>query len=581
MPQMPFHPPTKSARCRHLLGGRCRRTIWFAWGLVGSVLASGTSFAADPQELAMAGNDNILWVFQRQPEPDGTLLLRFAYRSAGDATAGRFFALRNVATGSIRFAAVRETHLHAIYRDGTHRRFTPRASQWEATPSRTQFNEITLPRAALPLALAADQAQPVLYALVTNRQAQQIVELQVQSAAWDTPEGGDAGALAVSPPLVPNTELVLVRYVHGQWELDRPGPADMGPNLSSVILLARNGIVHCLRSQSLDRANYRHHVSRGIDEAWSAGPTLPFDDAPSALGGGWEGGDPLVMAVIRRSDGHAVQPYRFAGGSWRPGAELQEDGGGALRLQHPFAVAVFAGRLAVAVADPGGEARLALWDPESRTPVEPWTAVTALARPPQPVVSPSASLLLQYAVLAGILSAIFIWRRDSVLIEVPLTPHLALAPLGRRAAALLIDVVLVFPFWGAALYVMVLRQGLDVAEFAQASPAAQSATRFLFLPVMGGIVGAYTAVMELVTRTTVGKRLLGLFVVGHSGKPCGPGAILVRNALRCVEFYFPPLVLLVALTPARQRLGDILARTVVLAGRVPDDTAPPTHGDEP
>ncbi len=540
--------------------------------LVSSALASDASLAADPQELVLVGNDEILWVFQRQPEPDGTLLLRFAYRSAGDATAGRFFALRNVATGSIRFAAVRETQLHAIYRDGTHRRYAPRASLWEATPSRTQFNELTLPRSALPLALTADQERPVLYALVTHRQAQQIVEARTQSAAWDTPEGAETAAPTDAPTTVPDTELVLVRYAHGQWELDRAGPEGLGPHFSSLILLARGGVVHCLHRFSPDGAGYRHHVSSGINTDWSTVATLSFNDVPSALAGGWTGEDPVVLAVLRRSDGHAVQPFRFTDGNWRTGAELQEDGGAALRLQHPFAVGVFAGRMAVAIADRGGEARMALWDSESRTPVEPWTTVKALSRAPQPVVSPSASMLLQYAVLAGILSAIFIWRRDSVLVEVPLTAHAVLAPLGRRAAALLIDVVLVFPFWGAALYVMVLRQGLDVAEYAQATPAAQSATRFLFLPVMGSIVGVYTAVMELAARTTVGKRLLGLYVVGHSGKPCGPGAILVRNALRCVEFYFPPLVLLVVLTPARQRLGDILARTVVLAGQVPDRT---------
>lgn len=69
---------------------------------------------------------------------------------------------------------------------------------------------------------------------------------------------------------------------------------------------------------------------------------------------------------------------------------------------------------------------------------------------------------------------------------------------------------------------------------------------------------------------TLGKRLFDLRVVRTDGGRVGYGAAFVRTLLRCVD-WLPALYLAgaiaVSLTPKRQRLGDLAARTVVVRPR--------------
>ena len=66
---------------------------------------------------------------------------------------------------------------------------------------------------------------------------------------------------------------------------------------------------------------------------------------------------------------------------------------------------------------------------------------------------------------------------------------------------------------------------------------------------------------------TPGKWLVGIRVLGTDLRPCGFGRALLRNLLTFVDGFFNFLVgvLLVALTENWQRLGDLAARTIVVA----------------
>jgi hypothetical protein len=68
---------------------------------------------------------------------------------------------------------------------------------------------------------------------------------------------------------------------------------------------------------------------------------------------------------------------------------------------------------------------------------------------------------------------------------------------------------------------------------------------------------------------TPGKRALGLRVVRVDGAPVGPVESLARNLLRVVEvpLGYAPGVLAIALGPRRQRLGDLVAGTLVVRER--------------
>ncbi len=142
---------------------------------------------------------------------------------------------------------------------------------------------------------------------------------------------------------------------------------------------------------------------------------------------------------------------------------------------------------------------------------------------------------------------------------------LPVAGLGARALAALLDWLLIFLAWIVAL-VAYSASGDLITEVKALSLAGQ------LLAVVGVLATGwgYDVAFELLWRgQTPGKRALGLRVVGADGSPVGPAESVLRNALRAVEvpLGYAPAVIMVALTPRRQRLGDLVAGTLVAQER--------------
>lgn len=93
--------------------------------------------------------------------------------------------------------------------------------------------------------------------------------------------------------------------------------------------------------------------------------------------------------------------------------------------------------------------------------------------------------------------------------------------------------------------------------------------------VLLGIVLLYYFISEATTGQTLGKRAMGVHVVGQDGTPCGTRRAFVRTLLRIIDSL--PLLYMVGLaviwgTKRRQRLGDLAAGTLVVRapGRQPN-----------
>lgn len=125
------------------------------------------------------------------------------------------------------------------------------------------------------------------------------------------------------------------------------------------------------------------------------------------------------------------------------------------------------------------------------------------------------------------------------------------APLTARCLAASIDYM---PVW--------LVIGISMAR--QSDPVATQA--IIAAAVVGYIV--YCTVCEIVFGRTIGKRMLRLRVATITGDKPGIAAIALRNALRIVEA-LPPFmafaVFSMMVTPMRQRLGDFVSGTTVVA----------------
>jgi uncharacterized RDD family membrane protein YckC len=142
---------------------------------------------------------------------------------------------------------------------------------------------------------------------------------------------------------------------------------------------------------------------------------------------------------------------------------------------------------------------------------------------------------------------------------------LPVAGLGARALAYLLDLLLVFLAWVTGLLLYSISGDL-LRQMQALSFAGQ-------LLAVAGVLAAgwgWDVAWEVFWRgQTPGKRALGLRVVRADGAPVGPVESIVRNALRAVELPlgYAPGVLMVALGPRRQRLGDLVAGTLVVQER--------------
>ncbi len=135
------------------------------------------------------------------------------------------------------------------------------------------------------------------------------------------------------------------------------------------------------------------------------------------------------------------------------------------------------------------------------------------------------------------------------------------AGLGSRFLALIVD----WAVQGAVATALVLAV-LAAASADGAGPALALILLLLFLVVFG-----YPAVTETLWRgRTVGKLALGLRVVTVEGGPIRFRHAAIRAALGMVDFYITAgagAVLSVLFTVRNQRLGDLVAGTIVLRER--------------
>ncbi len=173
-------------------------------------------------------------------------------------------------------------------------------------------------------------------------------------------------------------------------------------------------------------------------------------------------------------------------------------------------------------------------------------------------------------VLVALLLALFVLRRGAMVAVLTLPEDCALALAVQRLVGFAIDL---FPFAVAVAIAM----GIDwyaalreLAGWAFGSGAAggklPGSSTLLWWGASSGTYAVYSLVMELLTRRTVGKTLVGTRVLSETASPPLLWQIVVRNALRCVELMPPFWVLgfVVVLSRNRQRVGDIFARTIVV-----------------
>jgi len=146
------------------------------------------------------------------------------------------------------------------------------------------------------------------------------------------------------------------------------------------------------------------------------------------------------------------------------------------------------------------------------------------------------------------------------------------APLWRRFAAGTIDL----------LPVLVVLAILVVRTDPSRDPLERlGETSAIIANAIGSVVYIlHTLISELIFRRTIGKWLFGLTVVGLDNTRAKPGQIVLRNLLRVIDLigFFP--LLLIPMSPLKQRSADIAAGTMVVTQSVANGEIPVEQNEE-
>lgn len=181
--------------------------------------------------------------------------------------------------------------------------------------------------------------------------------------------------------------------------------------------------------------------------------------------------------------------------------------------------------------------------------------------------SPMMALLLT----ATALLLVFHHRRE-FLSDLPGLPeYVQFASLGRRIAAACIDLI---PAWVAAYSVVPIdrNQTINLMISMQQEPQnlihnPEVIKLFVFLGALYLFWVGYLTLSEILLSATPGKMVMQLIVLSENLTPLTPKEALIRNLLRLMEFHVVmpfPGFFLVLLSRRRQRLGDIMARSIVV-----------------
>ena len=145
--------------------------------------------------------------------------------------------------------------------------------------------------------------------------------------------------------------------------------------------------------------------------------------------------------------------------------------------------------------------------------------------------------------------------------------------IGPRLVAQIIDgIILMIINWmlAAAMF-----GGFTFEVFGFAALSFMGVGMLLFL--------AYFIVLEGMFGATVGKMVVKLKVVREDGSACGIGPAVIRNVLRIVDalpFFYLIGLILISRSDKKQRLGDSIAKTVVVKSSQAQPIAAPAPARE-
>lgn len=557
---------------------------WLAWGFVWAMGGPVDAEEVAPRaagDFGLVGGPEVLWAYHYHIDDAQNLrLLRFAYRRA-DVSAARDrgfskpLGLRGV-SGELVCSAVRRGSLHVFYVDGTHFRYHAKGSAVERN----------LPDKAVPVVLVGDEVRDVLYALVPASVAQGVREPEPEPEPTTQPQPtAESGIVPQEEPsdegadlTAPAGDYAIVSYERGAWRRDRDGPEwltlDSVEAEGAVWLVASDGVCHLLAGSPTEgRPPDSGVVSaevlycRSGGEAWTQAEPVPGLRPDDLLLAAVHQGQ--VVLLVGSPTSGTLRLVRQAEDGFQTGPALAA-AGGARAPAAGQAWALFGDWVAGGFPDAQGKLSVGYWSVADGSMVAELAPVEALiSRPPSWV---QVRLPFMAYGLLGILLVSVLWlRRASLVVAAALPPDQGVARHSRRLAAFVLDSAIMLPVWVLVMLPAVPPTLGDLSgpESEAAMRQMQSSPEFVVRWLIAvGLFAAYATVFEASMGATPGKRIVQCRVVDERGQRCRLGAVVLRNLIRVIEMFYMfqlmPAIILILLTRNHQRLGDLMAGTVVV-----------------
>jgi len=295
---------------------------------------------------------------------------------------------------------------------------------------------------------------------------------------------------------------------------------------------------------------------------------IPRDEKVASYAAAMADGQPVIFATLSKGLKAEIVGYRRGAGGWERYVELE--------FGIPGAIGVFPtdkpGRLFVVCQ--GFPGTLTGWEIVGGD-VRGKLALGEDMTPPTAVYS--------WSYLGNVVTMVFSFLMALVLaprmrrLKVPLHRQgergVPYASLVRRGLACGVDMLIT---GGPAIAAFGFFFGL-YADMGEASlTGVLDAAAFIGIAMVWGLACFFLfAFWEGRTGKTPGKALLGIRALNLELEPCGFGRALLRNLLMVADGMFNCVVgvLLIAITPSWQRVGDLVAKTVVVRDEPPAGSA--------
>lgn len=427
-----------------------------------------------------------------------------------------------------------------------------------------------------PLAWGADATEPAVYAAIRGEDL-----LAPTSAPAGGAEGDDDGSHdAFEPPAteqVPVEGMAVVELRRGRWRRMQ-GPVEAAL-ARRVWIAGYGGRIHLFwrdGTQVLHSERVRNNWSKPV-------AALTCEDFLQAWSGVTAEGPGLIVARGESSEAATLHLFVRRDEIWTDAGPLRA-GEDVLRVEvERCSAAIVRKQVGVARVRADGVVEFGLGE-LGQTPLVRFAPLT--------LVSGSPALEQQWRdslVMAGLLAFLTIvmwWRRAEVTLPVILPPGFVLAAVWRRVFATVFDLLpaylITLPWWFPKLDPQFLQMYPQVTN-EQLAEVWASVRIEQYVAI--GLYGLWCLIFEATIATTPGKAIFGCRVASADGGRPSLGACVVRNAERSlmVAMGAPGLMItlmtIVIVSRNRQRVGDLLARTVVIEPAPPAVEAPPPPED--